>query len=186
MKKRRREKILRRHRHRRRRHGHSRYTVLCFGNYILDGVRFVGAALFSSFIVIDKYCAVTLVWKAFTEFMFIGCGCERTRCMHIQMKKSCRFFAININLSILGDTSHTKYGDALSSIFIGRRQFHFQFTISHLFKSIRSKSSTLGKSSRTNGRPNEKKRHKIKWIGLYAEINFKIINNTSFTNAQIV
>lgn len=94
------------------------------------------------------------------------------------------FLQLTLISSIFGWHIHTKYGDALSSIFIDC-QFHFQFMISYLFKSIRSKSSTLGKSSRNKASAHN---HKIKWIGLYIylflEINFQIINNTSFTNVE--
>lgn len=101
-----------------------------------------------------------------------------------EKNQCCRFFAININLLILGDTYGTKYGDALSSRFLSAVNSISNFMISYLFKSFRSKSSTFGNSSQRKRRRWWKKNHKIKWIGLYFEINFKIINNTSFTSVE--
>lgn len=48
------------------------FKVLCFGNYILDGVCFIGAALFSSFIIDNELKHQLCCDFGFTEFMFFG------------------------------------------------------------------------------------------------------------------
>lgn len=89
-------------------------------------------------------------------------------------EKKCCLFAISINLRFWWHSIHqirvnrARFLDPNSSI------SSIRFSI--LFKSFDQIAHIRKNSNRKN--------HQIKWIGLVFEINFKIINNTSFKNVD--